>query len=137
MYVSMYVQVPALPKANAPWAVTCLHHHNIIHEKAARVGDPYSSRPPTFFSLPASIRVHSMTLDHRRAWYGFRRGTYSLLGTKPFADSFQGVMHTAVGVVRNKPTVVIIDNVIVIPVQAWLSRSTAHSHQTLEKPLHL
>ena len=45
-------------------------------------------------------------------------------------------MHIAVGRVRNKPAVVIIENVI-IPVLAWPSRGTAHSYQTLEIPLHL
>src|SRR2546423_9077362 len=47
MYVSIHVHVPALPQVNAPWAVTCLHHHSTSHEEAARIGDPYSSsRPP-------------------------------------------------------------------------------------------
>src|SRR5947209_1145118 len=56
IYVCKHVCTCQLsPKANVPWAVTCLHHHSTIHEKAAHIGDSYWSRSSTLFSLPASI----------------------------------------------------------------------------------
>src|SRR3954451_404990 len=85
---------------------------------------------------PLSSFNDTRSQQHLCSRWSFRRDTCSLFGTNPFADSFQGVIHIAVGIVRNKPTVVIIENVI-IPVQAWPFRSTAHSYQTLEIPLHL
>jgi len=71
-----------------------------------------SSWPPTLFSLPVSIPVHSITLANRKTWCSLRRDTCSLLGVNPF-------VHIVIGVVGNRPTIVIINSVIVIQVQAW------------------
>src|ERR1700730_1956058 len=105
------MHVPALPQANALWAVTCLHRHNTSHEKVARVNDLYSSsRPSALSSLPASMRVHSMTLHHRETWCSrrsFCRDTCSL-GVNPFANSFRGVVHIVIG----RVTIVTVDSVI-------------------------